>query len=69
MKPRARGAMLITAPTHAERVFDLAVRVARAEVRKTYIRATIAPWIRIRANAETEDVYMACGLKAKRIRP
>lgn len=61
--------MLITAPTDAERVFDLAVRVARAEIRKNYVRASITPWIRIRANADTEEVTIACGLKARRLRP
>lgn len=64
---RALGAMLITAPTDAERMYDLAVRVARAEIRKTYIRVSIAPWIRIRANEETGAVTLACGLRPKRL--
>lgn len=61
--------MLVTAPTEAERVFDLAVRVARAEITPTYIRMSIAPWLRIRANEETEAITVSCGLKARRLRP
>lgn len=61
--------MLITAPTDEERVFDLAVRVARAEIRKNYVRASITPWIKIRANLETERITIACGLKARRLTP
>lgn len=64
---RALGAMLITAPSETERVFDLAVRVARAEIRKKYIRVSIEPWVRIRANEDTHEITVACGLKAKRI--
>ena len=64
---RALGAMLITAPSDTERVFDLSVRVARAEIRKTYIRVSIEPWIRIRADEQTGAVTIACGLKPKRV--
>lgn len=66
MEPfRSLGAMLITAPSESERLYEIAVRVARAEV-KPMPGYALFPWITVRANTETGDVLLAAGIKVKR---
>lgn len=56
--------MLITAPSESERLYEMAVKVARAELRprQGYV---LHPWLTLRANIETGDVLLAAGIKAK----
>lgn len=63
---RSLGAMLITAPSETERVFEMSVRLARAEVepRPGY---TLYPTITIRANVDTGDVFLAASMKSKKV--
>jgi hypothetical protein len=63
MDRRALGPMLITAPSEHERVYEMAVRITRAEAASTFDRR---PWIRITANALTGEVELAAGVKVKR---
>jgi hypothetical protein len=58
------GAMLITAPSADERVYEMAVRIAPAEWRSD--RFDRQPWIRITANVVTGEVALAAGVKVKR---
>lgn len=62
---RSLGPMLITAPSESERVYEMAVRVARAELVPLPGYA-LFPWITVRANIETGDVFLAAGMKVKR---
>jgi len=69
MEPfRSLGAMLITAPSDTERLYEIAVRVARAEMRPLPGHA-LFPWITVRANIETGDVRLAAVIKVKRADP
>lgn len=63
---RSLGAMLITEPTEQERLFEMAVRLARAEVdvRPGYV---LYPTLTIRANNETGEVYLAASMKSKKV--
>lgn len=63
---RSLGAMLITAPSETERVFEMAVRVARAELepRPGY---ALYPTLTIRADLSTGDVFLAAALKVKKV--
>lgn len=58
--------MLITAPSDTERLYEIAVRVARAEI-KPMPGYELFPWITVRANVETGAVLLAAGIKVKRI--
>ena len=62
---RAFGAMLITAPSGNERVYEMAVRIHRSEfvVSPKFSRQ---PWVRIRACDLTGEVYLTAGVKVKR---
>jgi len=55
--------MLITAPTDDQRVYEMAVRITRAEASSAFERK---PWIRISANIDTGEVTLAAGVKVKR---
>lgn len=61
----AHGAMLITAPTDAERRYQMAVRVTRAEL-IPMPGYTLHPWISITANVDTGDVTLGAGVTAKK---
>ena len=63
---RALGALLITAPSEHERLYEIAVRLARSEVRPMP-HYELLPWVRVRANTETGAVLLAAGIKVKRI--
>lgn len=65
-RKRSFGAMLITAPSDHERVYEMAVRVTSWEMRPLPGYA-LFPWIRITADVETGEVQCAAGVKAKRI--
>ncbi len=56
--------MLITAPSEHERVYDMAVRITRAEAASKFERR---PWIKIRADVSTGEVYLSAGVKVKRL--
>lgn len=66
---RSTGAMLITEPTPAERLFEMSVQLARVEMlalpddmfRNPY------PTITIRANVESGAVELAASMKSKRV--
>jgi hypothetical protein len=64
MQHRALGAMLITAPTEAERVYEMSVRLASSELRPME-GARLAPWLKVKANIETGEVVMAAGIRVK----
>jgi hypothetical protein len=64
MKHRALGAMLITAPTEAERVYEMSVKMASSELRAV-AGHDLAPWLRVKANIETGEVVMAAGIRVK----
>jgi len=57
--------MLITAPSEAERVYEMAVRLSRADL-KSVATHEIHPWVRVSANIDTGDVRVAAGIKVKR---
>lgn len=63
MQGRALGPMLITAPSESERVYEMAVRITHAEASSAFERK---PWITIRANITTGDVFLSAGVKVKR---
>ena len=66
MEPfRSLGAMLVTAPSESERLYEIAVRLARAELVSVPGRE-LFPWVTVRANIETGDVLIAAGIKVKR---
>lgn len=62
MEFRSLGAMLITAPSESERLYEMAVRMAHTELR-TLVGQELSPWIRVRANIDTGDVSLAAGIK------
>ena len=66
MERRSIGAMLITSPTPSERVFEMSVRLARAEVSPLPGYA-IAPMVTIRANVDTGEVWLSATMKSKRV--
>ncbi len=57
--------MLITAPSESERLFEMSVRMARAEM-QPMPGYTLLPWVAIRANTETGEITLAAGIKAKK---
>lgn len=63
MDGRSLGPMLITAPTDDQRVYEMAVRITRAEASSAFERK---PWIRITAELSTGRVTLAAGVKVKR---
>lgn len=63
MERRSLGPMLILAPTHDERVYEMAVRITRTEAASAFERN---PWLRITANITTGEVTLAAGVKVKR---
>ena len=62
---RSLGPMLITAPTEEKRVYEMAVRLSRADL-KSVATAEFHPWVRVCADLETGDVCVAAGIKVKR---
>jgi hypothetical protein len=62
MESRSHGALLITAPTEDERLYEMSVRMAHEELR-ALVGQELSPWIRVRANIETGDVLIAAGIK------
>lgn len=63
---RSFGAMLITAPTEAERLYEMSVRMARAEM-VSLPGYTLHPWLTVRANVDTGRIEIAAGITAKRV--
>ena len=61
---RAIGAMLITAPSEDERVYEMAVRITRAEYAPPYVERR--PWLKIRADIASGEVYLSAGVKVTR---
>ncbi len=59
------GAMLITAPSAHERLFEMSVRLKHGELKPTS-GYTLRPWVRVLANVETGDVLLAAGITVKR---
>lgn len=68
MERRALGAMLITAPSEHERRYEMAVRLTREELIALQGYA-LNPWIRIKANLQTEVVELGAGVTAKKVQP
>ena len=64
---RALGEILITAPTEAERVYQMSVRLAKEELR-VLSGQTLSPWVRVRANLDTGHVGVAAGITVRRRR-
>jgi hypothetical protein len=62
MESRSHGALLITAPTEDERLYQMSVRMAHEELR-ALVGQELSPWVRVRANIETGDVLIAAGIK------
>lgn len=62
MESRSHGALLITAPTEDERLYQMSVRMAHEELR-ALVGQELSPWVRVRANIETGDVLVAAGIK------
>ena len=64
----SHGAMLITAPSEHERVYEMAVRINRSEfvVSPKFSRQ---PWIKVRACDLTGEIYLTAGVKVKRKEP
>lgn len=60
---RALGALMVTAPTEGERLYEMAVRLAPTELKAL---VPLAPWIRVRANIDTGEVYLAAGINVMR---
>lgn len=65
---RSLGAMLITAPSPHERVYEMAVKIARSEMQVSH-RFARHPWVRLRACDRTGEVYLTAGVKVKRREP
>lgn len=59
----SHGAMLITAPSEHERVYEMAVRIIRADSVSKFTRR---PWVKLRADVSTGDVYLAAGVTVTR---
>ena len=62
---RSCGEMLITAPSASERLYQMAVRVTRAEL-IPMPGYTLHPWISITANVDTGEVTLGAGVTAKK---
>lgn len=62
---RSCGAMLITAPSESERLYEMAVRVSRAEI-VPLPGYSLRPWISVRVNVETGEIVVGAGVKAKK---
>ncbi len=59
MRPASPGPF-ITAPTDAERCYEMVVRLPKLEAAKRYY---LTPWVRIVANCQTDDVRIAAGFR------
>lgn len=62
---RALGPMLITAPTDDERVYEMAVRIVAAEYQSAKFERR--PWLKVRAELSTGEIYLSAGVKVKRV--
>lgn len=67
MQRIAHGAMLITAPSEDVRLYEMAVRMARAEL-VPLPGYQLSPWLTIRVDTATDTIQIGAGVTAKRIR-
>lgn len=67
MERQSLGRMLITAPSEHEVLYEMSVRVARAEI-VALPGYTLFPWLTIRVDTETQKDYISAGVTAKRNR-
>lgn len=58
--------MLITEPHPSERLFEMSVRLARAELLELP-GFQLYPMVTIRANVETGEVTLAASMKSKKV--
>lgn len=61
------GAMLITAPSEHVRLYEMSVRVARAEI-VALPGYTLFPWLTIRVDTQTDTIQLGAGVTAKRMK-
>jgi hypothetical protein len=61
----AVGSLVVTAPSEEERLYEIAVRLTRAEL-VPMGAVVLHPWLKIRANIETGDVLLSAGVRAER---
>jgi hypothetical protein len=62
---RSIGPMLITAPSEDERQYEMAVRIAPSEYQSAKFERR--PWLKIRAELSTGEIYLSAGVKVKRV--
>lgn len=62
---RALGPMLITEPSPDERLYEMAVRIAPSEYQSAKFERR--PWLKIRAEMSTGEIYLSAGVKVKRV--
>ena len=60
----SHGALLITAPTEDQRLYEMSVRITRAEYGSPQFERL--PWLKIRAELSTGDVFLSAGVKVRR---
>jgi hypothetical protein len=60
----AHGAMLITSPSEHETVYEMSVRIARAEYGSPKI--TRYPWLKVRVDHASNEYYLSTGVRIKR---
>lgn len=60
----SHGAMLVTAPSDNERVYEMSVRITRAEYASPQFERL--PWIKVRAELSTGEIYLSGGVKVRR---
>lgn len=58
------GPLLITAPSENERLYEMSVRITRAEYASPKFERF--PWLKIRAELSTGEVFLCAGVKVKR---
>lgn len=61
------GAMLVTAPAPHVVLYEMSVRVPRAELVPVPGYA-LYPWLTIRVDTATQDYAIGAGVKAKRVK-
>lgn len=64
-RARSIGPLLITAPTDDERVYEMAVRIAPSEYQSPKFERR--PWLKVRAELSTGEIYISAGVKVKRV--
>lgn len=60
------GPMLITAPSEHVRLYEMSVRVARAEL-VALPGYQLSPWLTVRVDTATNNYHVSAGVKAKRV--